>query len=281
MPHIPKEEPLTQEEIDGGIFDRAANGSQKDRDRIVLSCTGICYAIARKRRGNLPTADLASAAFLGITEAVDKYRPGLGYKFTTLASWWANKHVLALVIGNHAPVSFDKTDNDRRLFFRLRREERRLLGLVGFSDNATIARLLDVTEKEVENMQSALSGSPSLDARNPVDEGASLLDRLASPGASPEEITIRKGQIEWCQARMVEFEQGLDADENAVWQGRIAREHQDRLTAQDVGDQIGKSKQWVSQTEAKLVERFAASARRDERKNEGRIIRRRVSKAQR
>jgi RNA polymerase sigma-32 factor len=58
---------------------------------------------------------------------------------------------------------------------------------------------------------------------------------------------------------MVEFEQRLTGNDLAVWNYRIASD--DPLTLQEVGEKIGTSRQYVSQTEKKLQTAFEKYAR--------------------
>jgi RNA polymerase sigma-32 factor len=267
------QEPLTTEEIAGGIFARAKDGNQTARDRIVLSCMGLACQIAAEHNDfagrNLP--DLQSAAVLGVCEAVDRFEPERGLKFSTLATWHIRKHVLGYIIANHGIVHLGKTAAGRKLFFRLRREQAKLQADGKDASPEALADALGVTVADVQSIEANLTGTASLDADDPINGGSKLLDRIACSNPDPEALAIEKARLEWVRDRMIRFEQTLDAVEMVIWNGRIASEHADRITLDDLSGRVGLTRQRCNQIEQDLIARFAAEARRDERKNDTRL----------
>lgn len=63
--------------------------TKDDRDKLILSNQGLVKSIALKFRGQgVELDDLIQEGNIGLIRAVDKYRPGQRFKFSTLATPW-------------------------------------------------------------------------------------------------------------------------------------------------------------------------------------------------
>ena len=83
--HDAKEQVRLRREIEAGY---AA------RERLIMANTRLVISVAKKYRGQgVPFHDLIQEGNLGLMRAVDKFDPGLGYKFSTYATWWIRQAV--------------------------------------------------------------------------------------------------------------------------------------------------------------------------------------------
>ena len=173
--------------------------------------------------------------------------------------------VLNYLISNFRLVKIGTTQAQRKLFWRLNRETEAIRKEGGEATGTELANRLQVSEKAVENMQIRMAASESsldatLDVRGINDQGSvTLLDVTDSGEQTPEHYTTSKRMHAWVQSRMVEFEQRLSEKELAIWNYRIASDTP--LTLDEVGEQIGTSRQYVSQTEKRLQTAFTKYAR--------------------
>jgi RNA polymerase sigma-32 factor len=162
------------------------------------------------------------------------------------------------LINNYRLVKLGKTDAQRKLFFRLRREQQKL-SQEGCYTSQDLAEALGVTEGDVDYMDNRLSAPEvSLNASsNTGREDNTLIDSLPS-GEDLETDAIQNNLVNKIRAKMIEFEQRLTGLDLAVWNARIAPEDPD--TFDMVGKLIGKTRQRVQQIEAGLKTRFAKFA---------------------
>jgi RNA polymerase sigma-32 factor len=241
----------------------AQKGDKQAQHRLVECNMKLASKIANEYRNyNLANmGDLVQEATLGLCEAVNRYDPDHGNRFTTYAAWGIRSRVLRFIIQNFSMVQIGKTEATRKLFFRLRREEDKLAREGLEATSAIMAERLDVRESDVDEMRTILAcPEASMDAN--TQHGSSTRnrhDKIADVRSTPEEVVQAKQDQAFVLARMVEFEQTLKDKEKVVWDHRIAAENP--ATAQTVGDLLGCTRQYISQKEASLRDRFVRYAR--------------------
>jgi RNA polymerase sigma-32 factor len=144
----------------------------------------------------LSTRDLVAEGNLGLMQAVKKFDPYKGFRFSTYSMWWIRAFMQDYVLRSWSLVKIGTTSAQKKLFFNLSKIKKRL----GIKENsldqsqvAQIAHELNVTEKEVSEMSSRLAqGDTSLN--NPIgdDEDAKEMgDLIAASQESQEEISIK------------------------------------------------------------------------------------------
>lgn len=135
-----------------------------------------------RTRPGMSEDDAISAANLGLVEAVERFDPEMGYRFTTYAAFWIFKYLLQARYGAHL-VGISYTD--KRLFGKLSR----LVNRDGISLEAA-ARTLGLSVSEAQRLMElpsgrtvsfrSLTGDDSKPIEEPRDGRASI-----SPDADP------------------------------------------------------------------------------------------------
>lgn len=101
---------------------QARAGDTEAMGRLVEANLRFVVRIAREYRGRgVPMEDLLSQGHLGIMEAVHRYDPDRGVRFTTYAVWWIRKAILHAL---QQQGLIRLSDHARRQAVRLRRTER-------------------------------------------------------------------------------------------------------------------------------------------------------------
>src|SRR6201993_4570509 len=125
---------------------------QRDRratDALVTSHLRLAAKVARRYQGyGLPLADIVSEANLGLVIAASRFEPGRGARFSTYALWWIKATIHDYILRSWSLVKIGTTAAQRKLFFRLRREVRKLAnGTTGLTPEiaAAVAETLEVT----------------------------------------------------------------------------------------------------------------------------------------
>lgn len=196
--------------------------------------------------------DLVQEGNVGLMHAVKEYNPYKGVKLITYAVWWIRGYMRDYLMKQFSMVKIGTTQNQKKLFYNLEKEERELK-LLGHEpkDVQLLSSRLGVTEKDVELMQQRLSSKDvSLDA--PVDEegGAHFLD-LQTDNTTPEDqleilelIDLLKEKVESIKPKLNEKE--LDILENRI----LADEPK---TLQEIGDKYGITRERARQLEERLL----------------------------
>ena len=230
-----------------------------DRDagrKLTLANLRLVVKIAMEyRRAWANTLDLIQEGNLGLLQAVQRFDPYQGTKLSSYAVYWIRAYILKYLIDNIRLVKLGQSRAQRKLFFRLNKEKREL-ERQGFQPKpALIAERLDVDEKDVEEMEARLGASDlSIDAplRRGEDDAATYGDLMASPGADTESIVANEDLRRTFLENAHKFIASLDEREQRIVAARVLAE--DPLTLQELGDELGLTRERVRQIEKKLVD---------------------------
>lgn len=198
--------------------------------------------------------DLIQEGNIGLMQAVKKFDPYRGVRLPSYAQYWIRAYILKFIMENFSLVKIGTTQAQRKLFFRLKKEQDRLLK-EGFTPDAKLlAERIDVPESEVVEMEKRIrKREASLEATNPVTE-RSLHDTLEVAADSPEDMVASEELRERVRSAMESFRETLDEREQAIWDARIATEQPQ--TFQELGEEHGITRQRVQQVEQRLKQKF-------------------------
>jgi RNA polymerase sigma-32 factor len=239
---------------------RLAVEYQKSEDpqaayRLVTANLRLVVKIALEHRNYYQNLlDLIQEGNIGLMQAVKRFDPYRGVRLPSYAQWWIRAYILKFILENFSLVKIGTTQAQRKLFFRLKREQDRLLKEGFTPDSKLLAERIDVPEKEVVEMEKRLSRrEASLEATNPVT-GRSLHDTLEVTADSPEDMVAGEELRERVRSAMESFRETLEEREQAIWDARIATEQP--RTFQELGEEHGITRQRVQQVEQRLKQRF-------------------------
>lgn len=141
----------------------------------------------------VPLADLIASGNMGLMQALQKFDPEKGFRFSTYAMFWIKAEIYETILNNWSIVKIGTSANQKRVFFNLARAKR-ALGIMdnNLSDEQTkqIAEYLDVPENDVKRMSTRVGARDvSLNAPAHInDEGSSdILSNLADNRINIEE----------------------------------------------------------------------------------------------
>jgi RNA polymerase sigma-32 factor len=186
-----------EEEFKHGV-NFAEKGDKKSAQILVQSHLRLVAKIAMKFKNyGLPPSDLVSEGNLGLIQAVKKFDPHKGFRFSTYAMWWVKAYIQEYILRSWSLVKIGTTVAQKKLFFNLHKIKKKLTGssnndALSQENIDIIAHDLNVTKKEVIDMHSRLSqGDTSLNNKiGDEDDDSEMLDLLASNEESPEDLAI-------------------------------------------------------------------------------------------
>ena len=146
--------------------------------------------LARSYKGyGLSQADLIQEGNLGLMKAVKRFDPNVGVRLVSFAVHWIKAEMHEFILRNWRIVKVATTKAQRKLFFNLRSNKKRLAWLTQDETNV-IAEDLGVSAAEVTRMEGRLSASDmAFDADdNDDDAPSSPVHFLASATADPADI---------------------------------------------------------------------------------------------
>jgi len=159
-------------------------GDREAAARMITSNLILVVHIARTfRRAVSNTLDLIQEGNVGLIQALERFDPDVGVRFSTYAGWWIKAYILKYLLDNARMVRVGTTNARRRLLYNLRRERRRLEAVGIAPGPKLLAERFGVSEKDVVDVERSLSGADlSLDARTGDESGATRGEFVAWPG---------------------------------------------------------------------------------------------------
>lgn len=209
------------------------------------------------RRAWVNVMDLIQEGNIGLAEAVRRYDPYRGVRFSSFARYWIRALILQFILKNFRLVSFASTRAGRKLFFRLEKERHKLMQEFGEATTQMLAERLDVSEQDIENASQLRQAPLSLNApRSGEPEGRTLSDVLPD-GADVEQQVVHNTLLDSIDEHMRSFGESLsDEREQEIWQQRMLAEQPVALA--QLGQQFGVSRERIRQIEARLKQRLKA-----------------------
>lgn len=211
----------------------------------------IAYEYKRAHRNMM---DLVQEGNIGLMQAVKRYDPTRGVKLSTYSAWWIRAYMLRFILNNWRLVKLGTTQAQRKLFFNLNKERARLTAMGIEPTHEEIAKRLDVTKKEVREMDLRLSSSDSsLDVPVGDSEGrqSSRLDLLPFGGEGPDSLVENSQLLAMLREHLDTFRQTLTGKDLIIFDRRMIAE--DPETLQQLGDDFGVSRERVRQLEARII----------------------------
>jgi RNA polymerase sigma-32 factor len=202
------------------------HGEESAAHQLLTSHLRLVAKIAMAyRRYGLPTSDLISEGNIGLLQAIERFDPDKGVRFSTYAIWWIKAAIKNYIVRSWSLVKMGTTANQKKLFFNLPKAKGRLLALHDGDlrpDQVThIANELGVAEQDVVEMNRRLSGDVSLNAPlNEDDDSAQWQDLLAQEGFDQESHLADSKEYEARKAALCLALEVLDERERHIFEAR-------------------------------------------------------------
>ena len=208
------------------------------------------------RRALRNVMDLIQEGNIGLLEALKRFDPEQGVKFSTYASWWIKAYILKFLMDNARLVRVGTTNARRKLLYNLRKEQRKLQAQGIDPTPKLLAGALGVSEDDVVEVDRALS-SPDLSVDAPLgeDSRATVAEILPAQEESVEDRVARAEIKSRVDAAVAEFRETAGERERAILDLRLAAE--EPATLQELGDRFGVTREAMRQAETKLKAKLA------------------------
>ncbi len=237
---------------------------EKALHELVRSYTRLVVAIAAKFKNyGLPMGDLIQEGNIGLMEAAARFEPAMENRFSTYGTWWIKAQIQDYVLRNWSIVRTGTTASQKSLFFNLRRLRAKITGqsardFLDADSVAAIAKELGVLPREVTQMEARMNGGDQ-SLNTPIGEEGDneWQDMLSDTSPNPEEVVMgmKDGatRSQWLNNALGELS---DRERTIITERRM---NDEVVTLEDLGKQLGISKERVRQLEQRAMEKLKNS----------------------
>ena len=196
--------------------------------------------------------DLIQEGNLGLIQAVRKFDPYRGIKFSYYSSYWIKAYMLSFIMKNWKLVKIGTTQTQRKLFYNLAKEREKLIAQGIMPETKLLAERLNVKETDIEEMTQRLGGG-EVSINAPVGDGG----KEEYSSFLPDEKMDIDEQLSEIEGRSVlldkldEYKKTLKGKELDIFESRIMADNP--LTLQELGDKYNISRERVRQIQARIV----------------------------
>ena len=229
-------------------------------EKLVASHLRMVVSVAYDFRNyGVPFGDLIASGNMGLMQALQKFDPEKGFRFSTYAMFWVRAEIYETILQNWSIVKIGTSANQKRVFFNLARA-RRALGIMdgNLSDDQTkqIADYLNVPENDVRRMSTRMSArdvslnSPAHSDDDARDILSNMPDEKNSIQDSMEQMEFRRRGYELLQKHLNE----LSPRDREIL---VARRLSDpALTLEALSQKYGISRERVRQIEERAYKKL-------------------------
>ena len=207
--------------------------------------------------------DLIQEGNVGLVEALKRYDPGRGVRFSSYAQYWIRAMILRFLMDNYRSVRLGTTRAGRKLFFQLQKEREKLLSEGYSASSLQLADRLQVAESEVVIMDQHMR-APALSLHSPTggqEDGRALEEVLqADEELSVDDKVAGRELGSIIRDHLTAFSMDLkDEREEAIWTERLLSDEPVPLSG--LAGRFGISKERVRQIEARMRKRLSVYLR--------------------
>lgn len=235
---------------------------QRSRDRVAMGKISRSYyrmavSIAKKyhRANGHFFDDAVQEGMIGLMRAADKFDPSRKVLFCTYADYWVRAFILRFLRDKLSLVHVSHTKASRQAWNQLPRATKALHEQRLPVTSSTLASEMGVPEEAVDRVLQMKKIPLTL---GDGDGGRGSIDITLEDEPTPEGAAIEEEESGLSRELIQRFEKSLSGRELAIFARRMLADPEDRPTLQELGDEMGVSRERIRQIESRLMKRLKA-----------------------
>jgi RNA polymerase sigma-32 factor len=249
-----------EQELDYAI--RFAEQNDHEAGKILIqSHLRLVAKIARKFKNyGLSQADLIAEGNMGLIQALKKFEPRKGFRFSTYSMWWIRAFIQDYILRSWSMVKIGTNTAQKKLFFNLNKIKKRL-GIqtpdnsIPYQQAKDIAKTLNVSVEDVEYMNTRLTkGDGSLNAKINQDEDNEIAELIIDEKPSQEQIAMENQEKNRQKALFkMAFEKLNPREQEIIFKRQLSEDSQ---TLEELSQYFKVSRERIRQIEENAIKKL-------------------------
>jgi len=249
-----------EQELDYAI--RFAEQNDHEAGKILIqSHLRLVAKIARKFKNyGLSQADLIAEGNMGLIQALKKFEPRKGFRFSTYSMWWIRAFIQDYILRSWSIVKIGTNTAQKKLFFNLNKIKKRL-GIqtpdnsIPYQQAKDIAKTLNVSVEDVEEMNTRLTkGDGSLNAKINQDEDNEISELIIDEKPSQEQIAMENQEKNRQKALFkMAFEKLNPREQEIIFKRQLSEDSQ---TLEELSQHFKVSRERIRQIEENAIKKL-------------------------
>jgi RNA polymerase primary sigma factor len=248
--------PALTEEDEKKLGELIRKGDKEALQSLIKSNLKFVVSYVKKYRGmGLGLLDLIDEGNVGLIEAAKRFDPSKGARFISYAVWWIRQAIIhALTLSSRITRIPQKLADQ---ISQMKKKTAELKGELGRDPTREeIAKALQVSETDIEDLEILSERSLSLSDRGPNDDELDVEDRISDTHSPSVEYQIIKASV---QQQIRETLGELDEKEALVLKLRFGLDDDRPRTLQEIGAQLNLTRERIRQIEQKAMRKLSRS----------------------
>ncbi|MBU0638135.1 MAG: sigma-70 family RNA polymerase sigma factor [Planctomycetes bacterium] len=239
---------LARGAIGAAEYQRLQSDSAAARDRMIQANLRLVISVAKNfRNRGLPMEDLVNEGNVGLMNAVDRFDPSVGSRFSTYASYWIDQAVRRAVQNAtqmiHIPSYLMEQIGHMKLALRKLEEQ------LGRPPNMTeLAEHMDITPRKAGAISQAIKACTCPTQAGIDDDGAMVTESLPDTRTpAPFEAVFSESDADFVSQMLSRITE-REAEVLKLRYG-LSERNGKRMTLKEIGETIGLTRERVRQIE--------------------------------
>lgn len=238
------------------LIRKAQRGDKLAREKVIKSNLKLVVKIARRYEYfGIPLIDLVEEGNMGLMKAIEKFKPSMGFKFSTYATWWIKQSVNRAIANQRNTIRIPIHILDiYHKYLKYIERELRLKNL--YPSKEKIAKKLKITPIKLDEILNIVKMPKSIDMEYESDEsdsGKTLKDVIENTAFDkPDENFMDKERKE----KIIKIISNLKPKEQRVIIYRFGLHNDNVLTLEEIGKILGITRERVRQIEISAIKKL-------------------------